>query len=122
MQEAFQLYIKAVDEDDSEDHVDDDIDDIYINMELRADSKLPSRTSTHVGVLGFVTVKLSIRVQCLEDFYGDDCSTFCTLQDSDQNGHFACNSEDGSRLCLQGFQNPDNNCRDAITGDGIYYS
>ena len=83
-------------------------------MELTADSRFPLR-EVYVGERGNVAVDLSIRVQCLEYYYGADCFTFCLSQDNDQNGHFACNAEDGMITCLAGFQNPENDCLD--TGD-----
>ena len=113
IQETFQLYIDAKDEDDNGDE-DDDLDDIFIDMELEANSYFITTFYDSVGVKGIVSVDLNIRVQCLDDFYGDDCFTFCIPQDDDQNGHFACNAEDGTLVCLQGFQNPENNCMDAI--------
>ena len=116
MQEAFQLYINARDEDDRGE-MDDDIDDIYVNMELMADSKFPFR-KIYVGERGNVAVDLSVRVQCLEDYYGTHCATFCLPQDNDQTGHFVCSAEDGMITCLDGFQNPENYCMD--TGELTY--
>ena len=114
-QETFQLYINAKDRDDGRDE-DDNIDDIFINMELTADSRLPEIVDRYTGVEGNVTVRLSVRVYCAEGYYGEDCLTSCIPQDDDQNGHFACNADDGTPLCLNGFQNPDNNCVDSVTG------
>lgn len=115
IQEAFQLYINARDQDDRGEE-DDDIDDIYINMELTADSRFPFR-EVYIGERGSVAVDLSIRVQCLEDYYGPACFTFCLPQDNDQNGHFVCNAEDGMITCLDGFQNPENHCMDTCAGE-----
>lgn len=91
-------------------------------MNVGADSQPPLRPSTYVGVRGVVSVELSIGIQCVEDFYGFDCSRHCVPQDNDLNGHFACNEEDGTRLCLQGFQNPENSCRDAVTGYDLLHN
>ena len=105
---------------DRDDYPEDDhIDDIYINMNVGANSQPPSRPSTYVGVRGVVSVGLIVGVQCVEDFYGFDCSMHCVAQDSDQSGHYACNEDDGTLLCLQGFQNPENSCRDAVPGSII---
>ena len=113
-QEMFQLYIDAKDEDDNGDE-DDDLDDIYINFELKPNSDFPTTLYSNVGEKGIVSVDLNIKVQCLSDFYGEDCFTFCIPQDDDQSGHFACNAENGTPLCLQGFQNPESDCMDGIT-------
>ena len=110
IQETFQLYINARDEDDNGEE-DDDIDNIFINMKLVANTRFPSM-GVHIGEKGSVTIDLSIRVICLEDYYGSDCFTFCIPQDDDRNGHFVCSAKDGSLSCLEGFQNPDNNCMD----------
>ena len=124
IQQTFQLYINAKDDDDRGEE-DDNIDDIFINIEVVADSPFPVR-EFHIGERGSVTVDLNIRVQCLEDYYGADCFTFCLPQDDDQSGHFACNAEDGTTACLDGFLNPENHCMD--TGEAIaiiythYYS
>ena len=85
-------------------------------MELAASSTFPLR-EVYVGERGNVAIDLSIRVQCLEDYYGADCFTFCLSQDNDQNGHFVCNAEDGTIACLDGFQDPENYCME--TGELI---
>ena len=113
-QETFQLFINAKDRDGGDE--DDNIDDILIDMKLAADCMLPSTIDRFTGVMGNVTVRLSVRVYCTEDYYGEDCFTYCIPQDDDQNGHFACNADDGTLLCLNGFQNPDNNCLDSVVG------
>ena len=85
-------------------------------MEFTADSRFPFR-EVYIGERGNVAVDLSVRVQCLEDYYGADCFTFCLSQDNNEIGHFVCNAEDGTITCLAGFQNPENYCMD--TGEFI---
>ena len=78
-------------------------------MKLVANTRFPSM-GVHIGEKGSVTIDLSIRVICLEDYYGSDCFTFCIPRDDDQNGHFICSADNGSLSCLEGFQNTKNNC------------
>jgi len=37
--------------------------------------------------------------ECLPDYYGINCETFCTPR-NDTSGHYSCNPNDGSRICL----------------------
>ena len=58
-----------------------------------------------------VQLRVSFRVECWENHYGDDCSTFCEPRDDDMNGHYSCKNN-GSLECLEGFENPSKNCTD----------
>ncbi len=56
-------------------------------------------------------------IACKEGYYGPDCSISCTPRD-DSTGHFTCD-EDGTILCLPGYQNTTTNCVEevAVTAD-----
>ena len=45
---------------------------------------------------------------CKEGYFGPDCGTPCTPRD-DSTGHFTCD-EDGTIVCLPGYQNTTTNC------------
>ena len=115
MQVSFQLYIKAKDSDGGliVDLIngDDDLDDIFIDRTLEVSSNF-TELEAYTGELNRVTVQMRFRVMCQRDYYGADCSIFCVAQDDDVSGHYTCNS-DGSFQCLEGFINPQNNCRDS---------
>ena len=115
MQVTFQLYIKARDSDAGliVDLInsDDDLDDIFIDQILEVSSNF-TELEAYTGELNRVTVQMRFRVMCQQDYYGADCSIFCVAQNDDVNGYYTCNS-DGSLRCLEGFTNPQNNCRDS---------
>ena len=111
MQVNFQLFIRARDE-DKPFGSDDDIDDIFINQSMEPNTGYSSVTE-YLGNGGKVSVRLRYRIDCQPNFYGRNCAIFCTAQNDDVNGHYTCNSADGSIQCRDGFENPSNNCRDS---------
>ena len=115
MQVTFQLYIKARDSDGGliVDLIngDDDLDDIFVDQTLEVSSNF-TELEAYTGELNRVTVQMRFRVMCQQDYYGADCSIFCVAQNDNVNGRYTCNS-DGSLQCLEGFENPRNNCRDS---------
>ena len=102
------MYVEAIDEDPGSD---DDLDDIFINRRLEVNTSF-TEIGTYSGNFNRVTIQMSFRVMCQENYYGADCATFCMAQDDDENGHYTCNS-DGSIQCRDGFENPSVNCRDS---------
>ena len=115
IQVRFQLYIKARDSDTglitNLINSDDDLDDIFIDQALEVNSGFTAM-ERYTGILDRVSLQMRFRVMCQQDYYGADCSTFCVAQNDNVNGHYTCNS-DGSIQCLEGFENPSNNCRDS---------
>ena len=109
---TFRLYIKARDADLGP-SLDDDLglDDIIIDKALEANTGFTEKEE-YTGVLNRVSLQMRFRVMCQQDYYGADCSTFCVAQNDDVNGHYICN-RNGSIQCLEGFENPQNNCRDS---------
>ena len=81
----------------------DHLDDIFVNLLLEANSG-SSGVNTYSG--SSVSIDMSFSVQCLSGFFGSDCQTFCTPQDDDVNGHFVCDPDDGSRVCLPNYYGP----------------
>ena len=99
-QGGFQLYMEALDEDFN---APDPIGDIFINLDLEANSGLtPRRTYTDDGI----SLVMTFRVDCKSDYYGPACTTFCQARDDDTNGHFTCDPDDGSRVCLSNYYGP----------------
>ncbi|XP_062521097.1 protein delta homolog 1-like, partial [Corticium candelabrum] len=52
------------------------------------------------------------RVRCSDHFYNEDCFIFCKPVD-DVSGHYDCLSN-GTKRCLPGWTNPQNNCTTAL--------
>ena len=101
------MLIQACEEDPV---VSDFLDNIIINQALVANSGY-SNQQTYSG--SRVSIDMSFRVDCAQDFYGADCSVHCIAQDDDVNGHFTCDPEDGSRICKEGFEDPETFCRES---------
>ena len=109
-QVRFQLYIKARDSDAGLLDLlngDDDLDDIFVDRTLAVNTSFTGMEE-YIGILNRVTLQMRFRVMCQQDYYGEDCSTFCLAENDDVNGHYTCNS-DGSIQCQEGFENPSNN-------------
>ena len=110
IQVIFQLYIKAKDSDPGPSS-DDDLDDIIINRALQVNTGF-TQMEVFTGILDRVSFRAQFRVMCQQDYYGAHCNTHCVDRNDDVNGHYTCN-RDGSFQCLEGFENPTNNCRDS---------
>ena len=117
MQVSFQLFIRARDE-DKPIGSDDDLDDIFINQSIQPNTGYSSVTE-YLGNSEKVSVHLRYRIYCQPNYYGTNCATFCMAQNDDMNGHYTCNSADGSIQCQDGYENPMNNCRDSKLLHGI---
>ena len=105
----FQLLVRAKDFDDNDD--DDVVDDVFINMMLDVNTSYTA-LEQYTGELGRVTLLARFRVTCQREYYGRNCSIICIAQNDDTFGHFTCN-QDGTIQCLEGFQNPQNNCTES---------
>ena len=103
------MYVRAMDEDR---FGDDFLDDIFITRTLQVSNiNVFTEVMEYTGHNNKVTVGMSFRVRCQNNYYGADCDTFCVAQDDDENGHYTCNS-DGSIQCKEGFEDASNECRD----------
>ena len=110
LQIAFQLYMDAKDSDDGPSR-DDFVDDIIIDQRVEANTGF-TEMKTFFGIHNRVSFRARFRVTCQQDYYGARCDTYCVPQNDDINGHYTCNS-DGSIQCLEGFENPNNYCKDS---------
>ena len=72
--QGVQLYIKVLDHDDSTDLYDsDDLIDIML-IDHNLPTGVRSTTQTYTGVLGYLTMNLTIKEMCTEGFIGSDCT------------------------------------------------
>ena len=51
---------------------------------------------------------MSFFLECAENFYGQDCSTFCQSR-NDASGHYACDPS-GGIVCLDGYIGANTSC------------
>ncbi len=77
------------------------LDRVVLNQILTVSNSFTSVVSQR-GVYSKVTMEFSSRVQCDTNYYGSNCLTQCIGQDSDEFGHFTCDST-GRRVCLPGY-------------------
>ena len=112
VQGGFQLLIEAHDDDDGVTSS-DFLDNIFVDRSLEADVGAATTVSLYTGDRSRVTLLMSFRVDCEDDFYGNDCTVFCAAGRT-----FTCNEEDGSRDCLPNYYGEDCNvfCRDYMNG------
>ena len=92
-----QIDIQVIDIDDSS--PDDLVDTFTINAMLQVQRRFSRRTFR--GNNGYARITLRFDVDCAENYYTDDCSTFCMAQDNEM-GHYTCDGQ-GNRVCLEGF-------------------
>ena len=83
-----------------------------IDLELELGASFTERT-TYTGIynisgLGF---DMSFRVQCSENYYGPNCTTFCEPVE----GVYTCDNE-GRVVCAQDNQDPATNCTTCLSG------
>ena len=76
-----------------------------------------------VGIHNLATLSLSHSLVCSQNYYGDNCSTYCIPQ-NDTDGHYDCNELTGEKVCLSGYLNPDSNCTECeyicMTGNWFF--
>jgi hypothetical protein len=111
LQINFQLYIKAKDYDPGL-SFNDFVDNIVIDQTLEANTDFTGMKK-FTGIFNRVIFRARFRVMCQQNYYGARCDTHCVAQNDDFNGHYTCNRRNGSIQCLEGFENPNNNCRDS---------
>ena len=103
-----QIFIDALDKAARSGETEAIINRFPIDLELKLGADFTERT-TYTGIyniagLGF---DMSFRVQCSENYYGPNCTTFCEPME----GLYTCNSE-GRIVCLHDGQrrNSSTNC------------
>lgn len=80
----------------------DRIADVFINRDLEANSGTTAlRTYTDAGI----SLRMTFRVDCHDDYYGSACTVFCQPRNDNTNGHYNCDPDDGSHICLPDYYN-----------------
>ena len=88
----------------------DFLDNIFVDRSKTV-SNVYSTVETIWGERNKVGVDIRFRVRCVQHFYRADCTQYC-LARNDNNGHYTCNQEDGSKICNSGYEHPETNCVD----------
>ena len=83
-----------------------------IDLELDPGTNFTDRT-TYTGIYNIsgVGFDMSFRVQCADNFFGPNCTTFCEPVE----GVYTCDRE-GRVVCLHNNQNPATNCTQCLSG------
>ena len=68
---------------------------------------------------GHTTLDFEYRMICTQHYYGKDCDTLCKPR-NDQFGHYTC-GEDGTKICLPGWQKDLNNPEGDYCTKGKFY-
>ena len=77
-----------------------------IDLELQPGPNFTERANyTGIYNISDVEFEISFRVQCLQDYYGPDCNTFCTPVE----GVYTCGSQ-GQFVCSQQNRESSTNC------------
>ena len=83
-----------------------------IDLELNPGPNFTERTNyTGIYNISDVGFDMSFRVQCLENYFGPNCTTFCEPLE----GVYTCDSE-GKSVCLQDNRDPTTNCMTCLQG------
>lgn len=100
-----QLYVEVIDYDPAFGH--DFIDKIAADFTVTSLDSLSTSVS-YTGAQGSI-FSIGKTLTCSTNYYGALCATYCVAQDTDQNGHYTCNTADGSFICRNGYTGSD--CR-----------
>ena len=92
-----------------------DIIDIFFIDVVMSNTNSPSFSDrmTFTGIYNNGNFEMSFRLSCTENYYGQDCTTFCIERDSDL-GHYTCGS-DGRFVCREGYEEPSTNCTRCVS-------
>ena len=84
-----------------------------IDLELTLGVTFTERT-TYTGIYNIsgLGLDMSFRVQCSENYYGPNCTTFC----ESLKNVYTCDSESGSIVCLKVNHDPATNCTTCLQG------
>ncbi|XP_062596704.1 delta-like protein C, partial [Saccostrea cucullata] len=87
--------------------VDDNSDD-YVDFLAAIYRTIPGFNVTSASLVPYTlssrtTLWLRLKVYCDQDYYGENCATFCQSRD-DRFGHYTCDPNTGSKICLKGWQ------------------
>ena len=115
VQGSIQLAIKVT---DSDSHADDELELFLVDINIPVGTDFSLVPETHFGLFrnDEHTIELNFKLNCVANFFGPNCITFCMERDDDQ-GHYTCGS-DGSFVCRQGYQNPATNCTECLPAEG----
>ena len=89
----------------------DFLDNIFVDRSKTV-SNVYSTVETIWGERNKVGVDIRFRVRCVQHFYRADCTQYCLARNDNNNGHYTCNQEDGSKICNSGYEHPEINCVD----------
>jgi hypothetical protein len=110
-----EAYLLVIVIDVDRDTLDDTVDAILIHIHPTSLRRY-SNPQDFAGEYGFGTITARYRVDCGNNFFGEDCSVLCVDSDSAE-GHYRCNRQ-GSRVCLDGYQDPSSNCTQCVPAIG----
>ncbi|XP_060578018.1 protein crumbs homolog 1-like [Ruditapes philippinarum] len=82
-------------------------------MSKRQIDLLPGGSESHLR-----TRQLKEEIHCLPNEYGHNC-TYCIAKDTCEEGHYKCDTDTGSKVCLPGYQGK--NCRISTQLANSYY-
>jgi hypothetical protein len=82
-----------------------------IDLELQPGPNFTRANYTGIYNISDMEFDISFRVQCLQDYYGPNCTTFCTPME----GVYNCDNQ-GQFVCLQENRNSSTNCTRCLPG------
>ena len=111
VQGRIQFFIDALDSDVRSNETEVIINRFPIDLKLELGANFTERTIyTGIYNISGVEFDMSFRVQCAENYYGPNCTTFCEpLKDV-----YNCSREGASIVCLQEHRNPTTNCTSCL--------
>ena len=88
------------------------INHFSIDLQLQPGPNFTDRVNyTGVYNISDLQFEISFRVQCSENYYGPNCTTFCVARQSE----YTCDSE-GRFVCVQNNRDPTTNCSSCLGG------
>ena len=98
------MFVRVVNDDNAKKVL---VDHFRMNAALVPGTSTP--TKGYPGINENATITAHFTLSCDGDYYGLDCATHCTPQDSTEFGHYTC-GPNGEKLCRTGYIKPAANC------------
>ena len=98
MQGSFQLMVRMDDNDLGNNGL---VDRVIVDRDLGVSNSFTS-VQNILGIYNKVTLQLSFRLTCNDNYYGSNCTKHCVPSNSNTAGYFVC-STNGDRVCTESY-------------------
>ena len=84
------------------------VDYLFTDISLSPGQNISNQTLRGKRFGENVTFTVGFNLTCIFNFYGDNCSIFCSPSNNIEDGHYTCDGA-GNKVCISGFEGGDCN-------------